>query len=70
MSPRVTKTDKGQLLADALPAAPREFVLFLQAVVKRGRQRCSGRWRSEYLALLDIKLEPGPRQRDAGPSGR
>lgn len=56
MSPRVTKTQKGRILADALPDAPREFVLFLQAVVKRGRQRLFGLMASEYLALLDVSL--------------
>ena len=56
MSPRVTKAKKGRILAEALPDAPREFVLFLQAVVKRGRQRLFGVIATEYLALLDVKL--------------
>jgi F-type H+-transporting ATPase subunit delta len=56
MSPRVTKAEKYLLLASALPKAPKEFVRFLQAVVKRGRQRLFGLMASEYLALLDIKL--------------
>ena len=34
MSPRVTKAQKAALLAAALTGAPREFVLFLQAVVQ------------------------------------
>ena len=57
MSPRITKAAKSQILAQALPDAPREFVLFLQSVVKRGRQRLFGAMASEFLALLDIKLD-------------
>ena len=37
--------------------APREFVLFLQAVVKRGRHRILREIAHEYLVLLDQKLE-------------
>ena len=39
MSPRIPKRDKARMLAAALPNVPKEFVLFLQAVVKRGRQQ-------------------------------
>lgn len=56
MSPRVPKATKGKLLAAALPTAPKEFVRFLQAVVKRGRQGLFRPIASEYLALVDIKL--------------
>ena len=56
MSPRITKAKKSALLASALVSAPREFVLFLQAVVKRGRQGLFGNIAQEYLGLLDIKL--------------
>lgn len=56
MSPRVPKAEKSRLLAAALPDAPREFVLFLQAVVKRGRQSLFGEIATEYLGLLDVKL--------------
>jgi len=56
MSPRITKAQKGQLLADALPMAPREFVVFLQAVIRRGRQGMFKDMATEYLALLDVKL--------------
>lgn len=57
MSPRVPKAEKSRLLAGALrDSAPREFVLFLQAVVKRGRQQLLREIATEYLALLDIKL--------------
>ena len=56
MSPRVTKARKAELLAAALPQAPREFVLFLQAVVKRGRQLLLGEIAQQYAGLLDIKF--------------
>lgn len=55
-SPRVTKTAKGNLLAKALPAAPPEFVGFLKAVVKRGRQGLFGEISHELQALVDVKL--------------
>jgi F-type H+-transporting ATPase subunit delta len=56
MSPRVPKAAKGQLLAQALEeSAPREFVLFLQAVVKRGRQGLFGEIARAYEGLLDQK---------------
>ena len=57
MSPRITKAEKSRILAKALPDAPRDFVLFLQSVVKRGRQRLFGDMASQYLALVDIKLD-------------
>lgn len=56
MSPRVPKAAKARLLSAALKDAPREFVLFLQALVKRGRQRLLREIASEYEALLDVKL--------------
>ena len=55
MSPKVTKARKAELLAAALPQAPRELVLFLQAVVKRGRQLLLGQIADEYAGLLDQK---------------
>jgi F-type H+-transporting ATPase subunit delta len=55
MSPRVPKSAKARLLNAALGGAPREFVLFLQALVKRGRQGLLREIAAEYLALLDIK---------------
>jgi len=36
--------------------APREFVRFLQAVVRRGRQGLLGEIAQEYQVLLDVKL--------------
>jgi F-type H+-transporting ATPase subunit delta len=56
MSPRVPKQPKPRLLGAALRGAPREFVLFLTAVVKRGRQMLLREIASQYHALLDLKL--------------
>lgn len=56
MSPRVTKAQKSALLSQALKDAPREFVLFLTAVVKRGRQGLFSEMAREYEGLLDLKL--------------
>jgi F-type H+-transporting ATPase subunit delta len=56
MSPRIPKSEKSRLLGAALKDAPREFVLFLQAVVKRGRQQLFRQIATEYLGLLDVKL--------------
>lgn len=56
MSPRVPKAAKSKLLADALPGVPREFVLFLQAVVKRGRQGLLREISDSFLGLVDIKF--------------
>lgn len=56
MSPRVTKAQKTRILAQALAGAPDEFVRFLGAVVKRGRQGLFGPMAVEYQALLDLKL--------------
>ncbi len=55
MSPRVPKREKARLIGAALPEVPREFVLFLQAVVKRGRQQLLGTIATEYHALVDFK---------------
>lgn len=56
-SPRVAKRVKTQLLRDALSdVAPREFVNFLQAVVRRGRQGILAEISAEYQGLLDISL--------------
>jgi F-type H+-transporting ATPase subunit delta len=56
MSPRVPKAAKARLLGAALQDAPREFVLFLQALIKRGRQRLLREIADQYHALLDVKL--------------
>ena len=56
MSPRVPKAEKARFLGAALKQAPREFVLWLQAVVKRGRQQILREIAIEYQALVDQKL--------------
>ena len=57
MSPRVPKAAKSRVLAAALSGrAPAEFVLFLQAVVKRGRQVLLPEIATEYHGLVDRKL--------------
>lgn len=55
MSPKVTKTKKAEILAATLPGAPKEFVQFLIAVVKRGRQLLFGEMATQYRGLLDVK---------------
>jgi F-type H+-transporting ATPase subunit delta len=57
MSPRVPKSDKARLLGEALRETPREFVLFLQALIKRSRQQLLREIATGYLNLLDQKLE-------------
>jgi F-type H+-transporting ATPase subunit delta len=56
-SPRVAKGVKARILERALKGeAPVEFIRFLQAVVRRGRQGLFGDIAHEYLVLLDVKL--------------
>ena len=56
-SPRVSKATKSQILERGLKGeAPREFVRFLQAVVRRGRQGLLAEIAQEYQVLLDQKL--------------
>ena len=57
MSPKVPKSEKARILAGALRETPREFVLFLQALIKRGRQQLLREIATEYLGLLDQKLD-------------
>jgi F-type H+-transporting ATPase subunit delta len=56
MSPNVPKAKKAALVGDALAGAPREFVLFAQAVVRRGRQGWFGDIAREYGALVDVRF--------------
>lgn len=56
MSPRITKAQKARLFAEALTGAPREFVLFLQGVIRRGRQGLFSYIAQEFHGLHDIKL--------------
>jgi len=56
-SPRVSKAVKAALLERALgDLAPREFVRFLQAVVRRGRQGLLAEIAQQYDGLVDVKL--------------
>src|SRR5256714_9141322 len=58
-SPRVSKAVKAALLERALEeVAPPEFVRFLQAVVRRGRQGVLGELAQQYDALADVQLHP------------
>lgn len=56
MSPRVPKSEKARLVGAALRGAPSEFVLWLQAVVKRSRQQYLREIAVQYLQLVDVKL--------------
>ena len=56
LSPKVTREAKTRLLTEALASTPQEFRLFLAAVVKRGRQGLLPLISTEYLGLLDLKL--------------
>jgi F-type H+-transporting ATPase subunit delta len=56
MSPRIPKSEKARFLGAALKDTPRDFVLWLQALVKRGRQGILRQVASEYLALVDEKM--------------
>jgi F-type H+-transporting ATPase subunit delta len=56
MSPRVPKSEKSRLLGAGLKEAPRDFVLFLQAVVRRGRGQLLRDIANEYATLLDVKF--------------
>jgi F-type H+-transporting ATPase subunit delta len=56
MSPRVPKGTKVALMGDALRDAGPEFVRFIQAVVRRGRQGYMGDIAREYSALVDGKF--------------
>jgi F-type H+-transporting ATPase subunit delta len=56
-SPRVAKAAKAAILRNALKdLVPEEFVRFLEAVVRRGRQGLLSEIAVEYQALLDTKL--------------
>jgi len=56
-SPRVAKAQKSKFLAGALEGvAALEFVRFLQAVVRRGRQGLFADIAREYLGLVDLTL--------------
>lgn len=56
MSPRVTTDQKVAIVKEALSDAPRPFVLFLEAVIRRGRQMLLGTIADQYRELLDQQL--------------
>jgi F-type H+-transporting ATPase subunit delta len=56
MSPRVPKERKIAIVRQALHGAPPRFVLFLAALINRGRQMLIGQVADEYRTLLDVKL--------------
>ncbi len=56
MSPRVPKARKVQLIGAALVSTPPEFVRFIQAVVRRGRQLYLADIAREYGSLVDKKF--------------
>lgn len=56
MSPKISRNAKAELLSRAVSSAPQEFRLFIQAVVKRGRQLMLGEIADAYSGLLDIKF--------------
>lgn len=52
-SPRIAAADKTRVLAQAFAAAPRTFVLFLQAVVHNRRQMLIPEISAAYMDLVD-----------------
>jgi F-type H+-transporting ATPase subunit delta len=56
MSPKVTKGEKARLFADALAGTPQEFIRFLQAVIRRGRQGLFPDIAQQFHALHDLQL--------------
>ncbi|HEX3928496.1 MAG TPA: ATP synthase F1 subunit delta [Gemmatimonadales bacterium] len=56
MSPRVPRDRKVAIVSAAHASAPRPYVLFLAAVIRRGRQMLLPQIADEYRALVDIKL--------------
>ena len=56
MSPRVSREKKVALVADALKGQPKEFILFVSAVINRGRLTLLGSIADEYHALVDVQM--------------
>jgi F-type H+-transporting ATPase subunit delta len=56
MSPRVPREEKVRIVTGALAGAPEAFVLFLAAVIRRGRQLLIGPIADEYRVLADAEL--------------
>lgn len=56
-SPRVRKDKKQELFANALRGkAPDQFVRFLSAIIKRGRQGMIAEVATQFLSLVDVKF--------------
>ncbi len=56
LSPKVPKATKTRLLTDAVAGAPGEFIHFLAAVVKRGRQVLLPAIATAFYQLNDVRL--------------
>lgn len=56
MSPRVTREQKLAIVSEALKGTPRPFALFVEALVKRGRQLLAGTIADEYRGMVDREL--------------
>lgn len=56
MTPRVPREKKIALVSEALRGYPRPFVLFVAAVIRRGRITLLGTIADEYHALVDLKM--------------
>jgi len=57
-SPRVSKAQKAALVERGLArVAPKEFVRFLQAVLRRGRQGILSEIATEYAGLVDLSFD-------------
>ena len=56
MTPRVPREKKIALVSSALAGYPRPFVLFIGAVIRRGRTMLLGQIADEYHALVDVKM--------------
>ena len=56
MTPRVPREKKIELVSAALAGYPRPFVLFIAAVIRRGRVMLLGQIADEYHALVDTKM--------------
>lgn len=56
MTPRVPRDRKVLIITQALHDAPRPFVLFLAAVIRRGRQQLLGQIADEYRGLVDLHM--------------
>lgn len=56
MSPRVTRERKLAIISDAMKGAPRQFVLFIEALIRRGRQLLAGHIADEYRTMVDREL--------------